>query len=37
MEVKNPFISVIMPVYNGELFLIETIESLLSQTFKILN
>lgn len=34
MAVKNPFISVIMPVYNGELFLIETIESLLSQTFK---
>lgn len=30
----KPFISVIMPVYNGEAFLEETIKSLLLQTFK---
>ena len=31
---KNPTISVIMPVYNGERFLEETINSILNQTFK---
>lgn len=31
---KNPEISVIMPVYNSELFLAEAIESILNQTFK---
>lgn len=31
---KEPIISVIMPVLNGELFLKESIESILNQTFK---
>ena len=30
---KNPKISVVMSVYNGELFLREAIESILCQTF----
>ncbi|UJF33207.1 glycosyltransferase family 2 protein [Paenibacillus hexagrammi] len=30
---KSPFISVIMPVYNGESFVAEAVESVLSQTF----
>lgn len=34
MEPVNPFISIIMPVYNGEEFLKETMESLLAQTYK---
>lgn len=34
MESVNPFISIIMPVYNGDAFLKETIESLLAQTYK---
>ena len=31
---KNPEISVIMPVYNGEKYLKEAIESILSQTYE---
>jgi glycosyltransferase involved in cell wall biosynthesis len=31
---KNPKISVITAVYNGERFLVKTIESILNQTFK---
>jgi glycosyltransferase involved in cell wall biosynthesis len=31
---KTPLISVLMPVYNAELFLTDTIESVLNQTFK---
>ena len=31
---KNPLVSVIMPVYNGEKYLEEAIESILNQTFK---
>lgn len=33
MITQNPLISVIMPVYNGELYLKEAIESILAQTF----
>ncbi|MGA7195182.1 MAG: glycosyltransferase, partial [Anaerolineales bacterium] len=32
MAASNPLISVIMPVYNGERFLRETIDSVLNQT-----
>ena len=31
---SNPMISVVMPVYNGEKFLKEAIESILNQTYK---
>lgn len=31
---KNPLISVVMPVYNGEKYLKESIQSILNQTFK---
>ena len=31
---KSPEISVIMPVYNGEKYLKEAIESILNQTYK---
>lgn len=34
MTTNNPMISVIMPVYNGERFIRETIESVLHQTFQ---
>ena len=34
MENSNPAISVLMPVYNGERFLREAIDSILSQTFR---
>lgn len=34
MEYSNPAISVLMPVYNGERFLREAIDSILSQTFR---
>ena len=30
----KPFVSVVMSVYNGELFLKEAIDSILSQTYK---
>ena len=30
---KNPEISVVMPVYNGEKFLKEAVESILNQTY----
>jgi glycosyltransferase involved in cell wall biosynthesis len=33
MTLLNPIISVLMPVYNGERFIKESIESILSQTF----
>lgn len=33
MNIDNPKVTVIMPVYNGELYLREAIESILSQTF----
>jgi len=33
MEIKQPMISVIMPVYNGEKYIKEAIESVLSQTY----
>ena len=32
--VHNPAISVVMPVYNGEKYLVEAIESILNQTFR---
>lgn len=32
--IKNPLISVIMPVYNGEKFLRQSIDSILNQTIK---
>jgi glycosyltransferase involved in cell wall biosynthesis len=31
---KKPLVSVIMPVYNGEIYLIDSINSILNQTFK---
>lgn len=34
MNKKNPIISVVMPVYNGERFLNEAIESILNQSYK---
>lgn len=34
MTTKNPLVSVIMPVYNGENFVGEAIESILGQTYK---
>ena len=34
MNSVNPIITVLMPVYNGENYLSETIESILSQTYK---
>ena len=34
MENKNPEISVVMPVYNTEKYLDESISSILNQTFK---
>ena len=34
MNHNNPEISVIMPVYNGDKFLIKSIKSILNQTFK---
>jgi|TARA_B100001964_G_C14230276_1_gene599677 glycosyltransferase involved in cell wall biosynthesis len=34
MNLKNPKISVILPVYNGEKYLAEAIESILAQTFR---
>ena len=33
MTKYNPFVSIILPVYNGERTLHKTIESLLSQTY----
>ena len=33
-KMKNPLVSIVMPVYNGERFLEETINSILNQTFK---
>ncbi|MBI3289946.1 glycosyltransferase [Candidatus Microgenomates bacterium] len=32
--IKNPLVSVIMPVYNGSFFVTEAIESILAQTYK---
>lgn len=34
MATTNPLISVIMPVYNGERFIRETIDSVLNQTYQ---
>lgn len=34
MNVKSPKVSVLMPVYNGEQYLRESIESILNQTFR---
>jgi glycosyltransferase involved in cell wall biosynthesis len=34
MNVRNPKVSVLMPVYNGEKYLQEAIESILNQTFR---
>ena len=34
MNVVNPVITVLMPVYNGQKYLSETIESILSQSYK---
>jgi len=34
MSVINPVVTVLMPVYNGKKYLSETIESILSQTYK---
>lgn len=34
MNVRNPKVSVLMPVYNGEQYLCESIESILNQTFR---
>jgi glycosyltransferase involved in cell wall biosynthesis len=34
MNVRNPKVSVLMPVYNGEEYLRESIESILNQTFR---
>ena len=34
MWFKNPKVSVVMPVYNAEKYIAETIESILSQTFE---
>lgn len=31
---NNPFVSIIIPVYNGESYLVETIKSVLNQTYK---
>ena len=32
--IQNPLISVVIPAYNAELFLDETLESVLSQTYE---
>ena len=34
MNGKNPKVTVLMPVYNGEQYLRESIESILNQTFR---
>lgn len=34
MEKSNPLISIIMPVYNGEFYLADSIESIMTQTFR---
>ena len=34
MNDNNPLISIIMPVYNGERFLSEAIESIIAQTYE---
>jgi len=34
MKERNPFISVVMPVYNGEKYLDEAIQSILTQTYE---
>ena len=34
MKKESPTISVVMPVYNGEKYLVEAIDSILNQTFK---
>ena len=34
MNPDNPEISVLLPVYNGDKFLIKSIKSILNQTFK---
>ena len=34
MNVVKPVITVLMPVYNGQKYLSETIESVLSQSYK---
>ena len=34
MENKNPIISIIMPNYNGEKYIQQTIDSILNQTFQ---
>ncbi len=34
VSTKKPLVSVIMPVYNGDQFLVEAIESILNQTYK---
>ena len=33
MGLLNPLVTVLMPVYNGEKYLVEAIESVLNQTF----
>jgi glycosyltransferase involved in cell wall biosynthesis len=34
---SNPLVSVVLSVYNGERFILEAVESILDQTFEILN
>ena len=33
MGLLNPLVTVLMPIYNGEKYLVEAIESVLNQTF----
>jgi glycosyltransferase involved in cell wall biosynthesis len=34
MKISNPLVSVVMPVYNSENYIVEAIESILNQTYK---